>query len=143
MHLIAEKLIVGELLGQVPEETPSVPLQQDLEREQKRLRLPPEATQQLRELDLRKANDLDRSRLLHRLQLLKIPWGTIEHSTSKGTFREAWRLQWLPDFAVSIIEANIWGNTVPAAATAFARAEADRIKELPALTNLVEASLLA
>ncbi|HEX5835134.1 MAG TPA: DUF5682 family protein, partial [Pyrinomonadaceae bacterium] len=30
MQLIAEKLIVGELLGQVPDTTPSLPLQQDL-----------------------------------------------------------------------------------------------------------------
>ncbi len=112
MQLIAEKLIVGELLGQVPESTPSLPLQQDLQREQKRLRLPPEATQQVRDLDLRKPNDLDRSRLLHRLRLLNIPWGAIERATGKGTFRELWRLQWQPEFAVAVIEANVWGNTV-------------------------------
>ncbi|HNJ43937.1 MAG TPA: DUF5682 family protein, partial [Acidobacteriota bacterium] len=43
MRLIHEKLVVGELLGTVPDETPMVPLQQDLQREQKRLRLQPEA----------------------------------------------------------------------------------------------------
>jgi hypothetical protein len=143
MRLISEKLIVGELLGQVPEETPSLPLQQDLQREQKRLRLPPEATQQVRDLDLRKPNDLDRSRMLHRLRLLKIPWGTIERATGKGTFHEVWRLQWHPEFAVAIIEANVWGNTVPIAATAYVRAEADRLQELPAITTLVEGALLA
>ena len=143
MQLIAEKLIVGELLGQVPEATPSLPLQQDLQREQKRLRLPPEATQQVRDFDLRKPNDLDRSRLLHRLRLLNIRWGATEHSTGKGTFRELWRLQWRPEFAVAVIEANVWGNTVATAATACARAEADRLQELPALTALVEDALLA
>ena len=143
MRLIGEKLIVGELLGQVPEATPSLPLQQDLQREQKRLRLPPEATQEVRDLDLRKPNDLDRSRLLHRLRLLNIPWGTMERATGKGTFRELWRLQWQPEFAVAVIEANIWGNTVSSAATAYARAEADRLQELPALTALVEGALLA
>jgi len=143
MQLIAEKLIVSELLGQVPETTPSLPLQQDLQREQKRLRLPPEATQQVRDLDLRKPNDLDRSRLLHRLRLLNIPWGTTERATGKGTFRELWRLQWQPDFALAVIEANIWGNTVSAAASAYARSEADRLEELPALTALVEEALLA
>jgi Family of unknown function (DUF5682) len=143
MQLISEKLIVGELLGQVPEATPSLPLQQDLQREQKRLRLPPEATQDVRDLDLRKPNDLDRSRLLHRLRLLNIPWGVMERSTGKGTFRELWRLQWQPEFAVAVIEANIWGNTVPNAATAFARSEADRLQELPVLTALVEQALLA
>lgn len=143
MQLIAEKLIVGELLGQVPAATPSLPLQQDLQREQKRLRLPPEATQDVRDLDLRKPNDLDRSRLLHRLRLLNISWGVMERATGKGTFHELWRLQWQPEFAVAVIEANIWGNTVPNAATAFARSEADRLQELPALTALVEQALLA
>jgi uncharacterized protein DUF5682 len=143
MQLIAEKLIVGELLGQVPDATPSLPLQQDLQREQKRLRLPPEATQEVRDLDLRKPNDLDRSRLLHRLRLLNIPWGAMERSTGKGTFRELWRLQWHPEFAVAVIEANVWGNTVASAATARARSEADRLQELPALTALVEDALLA
>jgi hypothetical protein len=143
MQLIAEKLIVGELLGQVPDATPSLPLQQDLQREQKRLRLPPEATQEVRDLDLRKPNDLDRSRLLHRLRLLNIPWGTTEQATGKGTFRELWRLQWHPEFAVAIIEANVWGNTVASAATERARSEADRLQELPALTALVEDALLA
>jgi hypothetical protein len=143
MQLIAEKLIVGELLGQVPDATPSLPLQQDLQREQKRLRLPPEATQEVRDLDLRKPNDLDRSRLLHRLRLLNIPWGTTEQATGKGTFHELWRLQWHPEFAVAVIEANVWGNTVASAATERARSEADRLQELPALTALVEDALLA
>lgn len=143
MQLISEKLIVGELLGQVPDATPSLPLQQDLQREQKRLRLPPEATQEVRDFDLRKPNDLDRSRLLHRLRLLDIPWGTMEQATGKGTFRELWRLQWQPEFAVAVIEANIWGNTVASAASASARAAADRAQELPALTMLVEDALLA
>ena len=80
MQLIGEKLIVGELLGGVPDATPSLPLQQDLQREQKRLRLPPEATQEVRDFDLRKPNDLDRSRLLHRLRLLEIPWGATERT---------------------------------------------------------------
>jgi hypothetical protein len=143
MQLIAEKLIVGELLGQVPETTPSLPLQQDLQREQKRLRLPPEATEQIRDLDLRKPNDLDRSRLLHRLRLLNIPWGAMERATGKGTFRELWRLKWHPEFAVAVIEANVWGNTVASAASARARSEAERLQELPALTALVEDVLLA
>jgi len=143
MQLIAEKLIVGELLGQVPEATPSLPLQQDLQREQKRLRLPPEATHNIRDLDLRKPNDLDRSRLLHRLRLLDIPWGAIERATGKGTFREMWRLQWQPEFSVAVIEANVWGNTVASAASARARSDADRLQELPALTALVENALLA
>jgi hypothetical protein len=67
----------------------------------------------------------------------------VERSTGKGTFRELWRLQWQPQFAVAVIEANVWGNTVASAATARAQSEADRLQELPALTALVEDALLA
>ena len=54
MQLIHDKLIVGERLGKVPEETPMVPLQKDLTRQQKRLRIPPQATEKTYDLDLRK-----------------------------------------------------------------------------------------
>ena len=118
MRLIRRKLIVGEALGRVPAETPSVPLMQDLERLQKRLRLPPDPAQTTKVLDLREANDLERSRLLHRLGLLDVPWGRVQHASGKGTFKEAWGLQWQPEFAVALIEASLWGTTVLDAATA-------------------------
>ena len=43
LALVHEKLIVGQVLGRVPADAPIVPLQADLEREQRRLRLRPEA----------------------------------------------------------------------------------------------------
>ena len=151
MRLIHDNLIVGERLGEVPDETPMVPLQQDLLRQQKRLRLPAEATQKIYELDLRKENDLARSHLLHRLRLLGIPWGEPpqpltkggQRGGSKGTFKENWGVQWQPEFAVKLIEAGIWGNTILDAATAYARDTADKAPELPVLTRLLEQVLLA
>jgi hypothetical protein len=141
--LIHEKLIVGETLGSVPEETPLAPLQQDLAREQKRLRLEPKASEETLDLDLRKPSSPDRSRLLHRLSLLGVPWGEAQRAGGKGTFHEIWRLRWQPEFVVALIEAGVWGNTIYEAATALARDVADRAKELPALTDLLDHSLLA
>ncbi len=144
MRLIDRQLIVGELLGEVPAETPAVPLQQDLAREQKRLRLVPSASQTVEDLDLRKPNDLDRSRLLHRLALLGVPWGEVQHAGGKkGTFHEVWTLQWEPGYSVALIEAGIWGNTLIDAATARARDAADRATGLPELTALLDRALLA
>jgi hypothetical protein len=145
MRLIWEKLVVSERLGEVPEETPAVPLAQDLAREQKRLRLPPEAVQKQIDLDLRKPNDLARSHLLHRLNLLGVEWGKPQRQRAmgKGTFHEVWAVQWQPEFAVSLIEAGVWGNVIPAAAAAKVRHDADAAGHLPALTNLVDATLLA
>ncbi|HMW01493.1 MAG TPA: DUF5682 family protein, partial [Acidobacteriota bacterium] len=148
MRLIHEKLVVGELLGTVPDETPMVPLQQDLQREQKRLRLQPEAAHKDIDLDLRKPNDLERSHLVHRLNLLGIEWGVQSQVHGKsGTFHEQWRLQWKPEFSVRVIEVAVWGNSVVNAATAYVRHLADLPDPtgamLPRLTTLLNQVLLA
>ena len=145
LRLITDKLIVSERLGEVPETTPMVPLAQDLAREQKRLRLAPEASLRQLDLDLRKPNELDRSRLLHRLTLLGVAWGEQERQrgSQKGTFHELWDLQWQPEFAVALIEAGVWGNTIPDAAGAKVRHVADTAADLPALTTLLNSTLLA
>jgi len=145
LGLIRERLIVGERLGSVPPDAPAVPLMQDLAREQKRLRLPPEASERVLELDLRKPTDLDRSRLLHRLLLLGVPWGRDEQvrGRRKGTFHEHWRLRWEPELAVQLIEAGAWGNTVAEAADAKARDAAAKAPDLPSLTAMLDRVLLA
>ncbi|MBW4639867.1 MAG: hypothetical protein KME05_16865 [Gloeocapsa sp. UFS-A4-WI-NPMV-4B04] len=144
MRLIHEKLIVGERLGEVPDDTPMIPLQQDLVKQQKRLRMPAEVTQKTLDLDLRKPNDLERSHLLHRLTLLGIAWGELQRTSGKkGTFHELWRLQWQPEFVVTLISSGIWGNTISEAAASYARDIADRAKELPILTRLLNQVLLA
>ncbi len=144
MRLIYEKLIVGETLGSVPTETPMVPLQIDLQREQKRLRLPAEVQSRTLDLDLRNQNNLERSYLLHRLGLLGVSWGQTERTWGKkGTFHEVWKLQWQPEFVINLIEAGVWGNTIEDAATAYVGDAARRADNLPALTRLVDSALLA
>lgn len=142
--LVAERLIVGRDLGQVPPDTPMVPLAQDLAREQRRLRLRSEPTGRDLDLDLRKATDLGRSHLLHRLALLEVPWGrSVQVAGKAGTFHELWRLQWQPELAVGLIEAGMWGTTVAGAAAARAADDADKAAALPAVTALLERCLLA
>lgn len=119
MQLLGKKLLVGECLGHVPDSTPMTPLQRDLEQQQKRLRLKPAASDSELLLDLRKANDLERSYLLRQLRLLGVEWGRGGHRASgKGTFKESWRLRWEPEFAIQLIEASHWGNTIAKAANA-------------------------
>lgn len=142
--LIHDRLVVGEVLGEVPEDAPAVPLQRDIARSQRTLRLKPEARERELELDLRKETDAGRSRLLHRLRLLGIPWGEPCHSRgSTGTFRETWRLCWEPELSVRVAEAGIWGTTVRAAATAKAASEATEAAALAEVTALAEHCLLA
>ncbi|MFJ2186849.1 DUF5682 family protein [Kitasatospora sp. NPDC087861] len=145
LELVRDRLVVGDALGEVPDAAPAVPLQRDLVRLQRALRLKPEAAPKDLDLDLRKDTDAARSRLLHRLQLLGVDWGVPARSSvnSTGTFRESWRLCWQPEFAVRIAEAAQWGTTVEDAATGKAVGTARAAVELAELTGLVETCLLA
>ena len=84
----------GDRLGDVPEDFPAAPLQQDLAALQKRLRLPPKAEEKTLDLDLREPFDRERSHLLRRLRLLGIEWGepATHHSGGRGTFHELWQI---------------------------------------------------
>jgi hypothetical protein len=145
LALIRNHLEIGDTLGEVPDEVPSVPLAQDLAKHQTSLRLKPTTESKLLDLDVRKENDLARSHLLHRLNLLGIPWGSVERSGAgkASTFHEIWRIEWKPEFAVAVIEANVWGNTIDAAATAKVVQDASSSKELAAVTALLDAGILA
>ncbi|MCF3963378.1 DUF5682 family protein [Streptomyces fuscigenes] len=144
LSLISDRLIVGEALGEVPESAPAVPLQRDLARQQRTLRLKPEALERELDLDLRKDTDGARSTLLHRLRLLGIGWGEpAAGRANAGTFRETWRLRWEPELSVRVAEAGIWGTTVLGAATARAEAAAASATALADVTVLAEQCLLA
>ncbi|QEV73168.1 hypothetical protein CP983_16850 [Streptomyces chartreusis] len=144
LALVQDRLVVGDVLGEVPRSAPAVPLQRDLDRIQRRLRLKPEALERELELDLRKENDAERSRLLHRLRLLRVEWGEpVASRGSTGTFRETWRLRWEPELSVRVAEAGVWGTTVLAAATAKAEADAVSAPGLADVTALAERCLLA
>lgn len=144
MQLLSNELIIGTLIGRVPDHTPMVPLARNLALEQKRCRLKPDAGQRSLELDLRKPLDLNRSRLLHRLLLLRVPWGTeAEGRRSTGTFRETWDLLWEPELEVRLIEASALGTTVEAAVVASVTQQASSASSLAELTGAIENCLLA
>ncbi|MET8469927.1 DUF5682 family protein [Streptomyces sp. NPDC006422] len=145
LALIHDKLVVGDVLGEVPEAAPAVPLQRDLTRQQRSLRLKPAAAEKELDLDLRGDTDAARSRLLHRLRLLGVAWGEPARAArgSTGTFRESWRLRWEPELSVRVAEAGVWGTTVHAAATAKAEADAISAPALADVTALAELCLRA
>ncbi|WP_431043873.1 DUF5682 family protein [Streptomyces sp. P1-3] len=145
LALVRDRLVVGDVLGEVPDSAPAVPLQRDLTRTQRALRLKPEASERELELDLRKDNDAARSRLLHRLRLLGVDWGSPARSAraTTGTFRETWRLCWEPELSVRVAEAGVWGTTVASAATAKAESLATGAAALAEITELAERCLLA
>lgn len=143
LQLLHDELIVSPKIGEVPEDIPKPPLQVDIEKTQKTLRLPATADFKDYTLDLRKETDLARSVFLHRLQLLDIRWGQSANVSSKGTFKEQWRLQWSPELSVQIIEKGAWGNTVEEAAAACVVHGAKDLKSLLAVADRLQEALPA
>ncbi|MEM9824072.1 MAG: DUF5682 family protein [Bacteroidota bacterium] len=149
MELIAKKLIIGQRIGSVPPSIPKIPLQKDLEKSISSLRLGKlweQVEPVQKELDLRKDNQALISQLLHRMDLLQIPWGQIRKvskGSSAGAFHERWQLKWMPDFILPIIEAGMWGNTVEVASSNKVRDQIQKVYELPALTDLIESAFNA
>lgn len=143
LSLVQHSLIVSDKIGEVPDDTPKPPLQLDIEKTQKRLRLPATADWKDYTLDLRKENDLERSIFLHRLQLLEIKWGQKSEVSGKGTFKEQWRLQWDPAFSIDIIEKGTYGNTTEEAASKYVIEQATHTVALPAVCDLLENTIPA
>lgn len=145
IRLIEQQLIIGNRLGQIPAEVPGIPLQRDLEQQQKSLRLKPDAAQKALDLDLRQDNDLARSHLLHRLNLLGIEWGQLNKTgrSAKGSFHEIWTLQWDPQFSLKLIDASLWGNTIVSAATAKIIQDTEANRSLSDIAELLNKLLLA
>jgi hypothetical protein len=145
MRVIERALIVGNRLGEVPEDVPTVPLQRDLASLQKSLRLKVSPDEHVLDLDQRKEMDLARSRLLHRLSILGINWGELQADQMQrtSTFHEIWRLKWRPELAVSVMDAARWGNTVEEAAAARVGERVRTAKALGDLTGLLDHVILA
>ncbi len=114
---LEDKLLLGNLVGEIPDVAPLVPLLEDLQRLQKKNKLKPEALEREVSLDLRSTTGLGKSILLHRLNILIVPWGKlIDAGGSRGTFRERWLLCWEPEYAVRLVENLVYGSTIEQAA---------------------------
>jgi hypothetical protein len=133
VRYVTDHLVVGQALGSVNDGVPTVPLEADLLRTCRTLRVRREAQVRFHDLDLRRSIDQARSQLFHRLRLLGLRWITPAESgvQSQGTFRETWESQWEPEYTVAIVEASVWGTTVESAATA-------RVEKIIAEGSLVE-----
>ncbi len=141
---IEARLVIGDRVGAIDDGVPQMPLATDLARWQKRTRLVPESLEKEIALDLRSEAGLLKSTLLHRLALIKLPWGQlIDAQSGRGTFREIWRLAWLPEYSVRLAEALVHGPTIKQAAGGAALIAAATDKQIASLTDLVRRCLLA
>lgn len=141
---IAAELLIGSDIGTIPDDVPLAPLLEDLQRQQKKTRLKPEALERELALDLRSESGLNRSTLLHRLDVLGVPWGRLQDpGGSRGTFRERWMLRWEPEHAVQLIENLVYGPTIAQAAAGLMSARMKDATGLSELSGLVFAAFTA
>ena len=145
LDLIDKQLVVGDLLGAVPDAMATTPLKADFEQQVRSCRLEKSTQEKSLELDLREAAHLRKSQFLHRVLLLELPWGktTSTGDGKHGRFHENWELKWLPDFEIRLIEAGVWGSTVEEAAVSRARRKVRQSENLSELVALLDAALKA
>ena len=144
LALIERELVVGDAIGEVPDDAPQVPLARDLAARQRAVRLTPSADVRVVELDLRTPGGRARSVLLHRLVALGVPWGSLQDGRgSSGTFRETWQLRWEPELTIRVIELAGHGTTVEAASTARLLERAAASVSLADLVHVLDLALLA
>ncbi|MEU7716019.1 DUF5682 family protein [Micromonospora chalcea] len=108
----------GDRVGRLHPGTPLPPLVHDVDAELERHRIDPHETV---ELDLTVADDLARSRLLHRLRLLDVPGHVRERGPRVGAdalLTERWSPAPSGDRLARMIEAGGYGPTVTDAVTA-------------------------
>jgi hypothetical protein len=140
---------IGTAIGSLPEGLSQTPVQDDVARELKRLKLTNYKSTVAQELalDLRENRqvksgeaaftDLNRSTFFHRLKLLGIHFSApLPAAQAAATWSEKWTLQWTPEIEIEVVESNLKGETVEVAA-------AFELKErLDACTGIRDAAAL-
>jgi Family of unknown function (DUF5682) len=85
-------------------------------------------------VDLRSEAGLLKSTLLHRLNLINVPWGKLlDAQAGRGTFREVWVIEWEPWYSVSLAEALVHEVTIEQAA---ANATLKKARDTTSITEL-------
>lgn len=132
LSVVAEAMAradVGTAIGTLADGVSQTPIQDDLNRQLKRLKLESYKTAIAADLtlDLRENRrvkseeaaflDLNRSTLFHRLALLGISFVKIRPSgQERATWAEHWVVQWTPEAEIEVVESTLLGETVEVAA---------------------------
>ncbi len=122
-----DEVNIGTRLGRVTDRLGRLPIVNDFYEQLERLELEEVAAREgvkAYALDKRQPADASRSAFLHRLIFLGVEIGTLQRETapfSQSVFKEHWRLKWSPKIEAALIERNLHGDTIEAAATTLLR----------------------
>jgi hypothetical protein len=128
-HLLEsiDEVNIGTRLGKVTDRIGRLPIINDFYEQLDKLKLEEVAAREkvvTYTLDKRQPNDSSRSAFLHRLVFLGVEIGGVQREASpfgQSIFKEIWRLKWSPKIEAALIEKNLHGDTVEAAATTLLR----------------------
>ena len=144
LAMLERKLYIGELVGEIGERVPQNPLARDLTEWQRKTRLKPQDLELEIKLDLRSDAGLLKSTLLHRLNLINVPWGNLlDAQAGRGTFREVWVIEWEPGYSVSLAEALVYGVTIEQAAGNATLKKARETTSITELASLIQRALVS
>jgi hypothetical protein len=123
-HLLAaiDEVNIGTRLGRVTDRVGRLPIVGDFYEQLARLDLEEVVAREkvcTYQLDKRQPQDAQRSAFLHRLVYLGVEIGAVQREASpfgQSIFKEHWRLKWSPKLEATLIERNLHGDTIEAAA---------------------------
>jgi uncharacterized protein DUF5682 len=144
LAMLERKLYIGERVGELGERVPQNPLARDLAEWQRKTRLKPQDLELEIKVDLRSEAGLLKSTLLHRLNLINVPWGKLlDAQAGRGTFREVWVIEWEPWYSVSLAEALVHGVTIEQAAANATLKKARETTSITELARLIQSALVS
>jgi Family of unknown function (DUF5682) len=144
LAMLERKLYIGERVGEIGDRIPQNPLARDLADWQRKTRLKPQDLELEIKLDLRSEAGLLKSTLLHRLDLINVPWGKLtDAQAGRGTFREVWVIEWEPSYSVSLAAALVYGVTIEQAAANATLKKAHETTSITELARLIQSALVA
>ncbi len=121
---LARRLLRGTAVGEIPPDAGTPPLVADFRQRAARLRLNANpSARRAAVLDLyRRASHRQASRFLHSLAFLNVPFAAMVNGPDfvRGTglqrLQEHWECAWSPQVESALVEASVYGATVPEAA---------------------------
>ena len=144
LAMLERQLYIGERVGEIGGRVPQNPLARDLAEWQRKTRLKPQDLELEIKLDLRSEAGLLKSTLLHRLNLINVPWGKLlDAQAGRGTFREVWVIEWEPWYSVSLAEALVYGVTIEQAAANATLKKARETTSITELASLIQRALVS
>lgn len=146
---------IGTAFGSLPEGVSQTPVQDDMNRELKRLKLEKykSTISQKLDLDLRENIkvkspeaafiDLNRSTFLHRLVFLGIDFAKKMNQNQDGaTWRESWVLSWSPEVEIQVVESVLKGETIELAAAFLLKERLEECKNILQAAQMISVAYI-